>query len=168
MQMGSLTANNILNCSAYITITFFPGHVITARHVKMPPCYMYSTDCGNKCGHVLQDVVNTAGFYTEERGRGAGIPPSPSLTQKSLNWVWLLFSQVLNNNLVPDCVTSNLRGSKFQIFWGGIPPDTLSRHAHLCVCECTFTRYYHPATILFLPPLNSKSCMEPWTHSSVE
>ena len=36
---------------------------------------LYSTDCGNKCGHVLQDVVNTAGFYTEERGGGAGIPP---------------------------------------------------------------------------------------------
>ena len=118
---------------------------------------LYSTDCGNKCGHVLQDVVNTAGFYTEERGRGAGIPPSPSLTQKSLNWVWLLFSQVLNNNLVPDCVTSNLRGSKFQIFWGGggggggvsLQTPLVGMHTYACVSVLSH------ATIILLPSCSS-------------
>ena len=36
---------------------------------------------------------------------------------------------------------------------GGLPPDPPSRHAHLCVRERAFTRYYHPATILFPPRL---------------
>ena len=80
--MGSLTANNILSCSAYITITF-PGHIITARHAKTPLCYyvqhLYSTDCGNKCGHVLQDVVTT------EEGGGDGLESPPPPTQKCLN-----------------------------------------------------------------------------------
>ena len=32
---------------------------------------------------------------------------------------------------VPDCVRSNLRGSKFKIFLGGMPPDPPSRHARI-------------------------------------
>ena len=42
-----------------------------------------------------------------------------------------VLSQVLNNNLVPDYVRSNLRESKFNIFLGEhapIPPY-ISRHA---------------------------------------
>ena len=68
-------------------------------------------------------------------------------------------SQVLNNNLLPDCIRSNLRGSKFS--WGAYPQTPPSLHARLCVHECAFTHYYLPATILF-SPRNSKSCMKPW------
>ena len=35
--------------------------------------------------------------------------------------VIIVLSQVLNNNLVPDCVRSNLRGSKFSWKYFGIP-----------------------------------------------
>ena len=31
----------------------------------------------------------------------------------------IVLSQVLNSNLVPNCIRSNLRGSKFKIFLGG-------------------------------------------------
>ena len=34
-----------------------------------------------------------------------------------------------------------------------MPLDPPSRHANLCVRECAFARYYHPATILFSPQL---------------
>ena len=38
-------------------------------------------------------------------------------------------------NLVPDCIRSYLRESKFKIFGGGgTPPDSPSRHTHLCAC----------------------------------
>ena len=61
------------------------------------------------------------------------IPPPPPHplqpqfppTQKSWNWVWLLLfchRHILNNNLVPGCIRSNLRGSKFKIFLGGHAP----------------------------------------------
>ena len=67
-----------------------------------------------------------------------------------------------NNNLVSDCVRSNLRGSKFKIFLGKHDP-LASRHGQLRVRERTFARYYHPAAILSPPPPppppNSKSCM---------
>ena len=46
--------------------------------------------------------------------RGAGVIPE---TLK-LNAVINVLSQVLNINLVPDCVRSNLRGSRFKIFLG--------------------------------------------------
>jgi len=42
-----------------------------------------------------------------------------------------VLSQVLNNNLVPDYVRSNLRGSKFKFY----------------------VHYYHPATTMFPPQL---------------
>ena len=49
---------------------------------------------------------------------------------------------------LPDCVSSNLRGSKFKIFVG--PP---SRHVYFCTHERAFARYYHLATILPPPQL---------------
>ena len=60
---------------------------------------------------------------------------------------------------VPDCVTSNLRGSKFKNFpWGGggVPQDPHSMHTHISVHE--HACYYHLATVLFPP--NSKSYMK--------
>ena len=39
-----------------------------------------------------------------------------------LSMVINVLSQVLNNNLAPDCVRSNLRGSKFKIFLGEHAP----------------------------------------------
>ena len=53
-----------------------------------------------------------AGFHTE-RG-GGGIPSLP----RNLEIEYGVLSQVLNNNLVPECIRSNLRGSKFKIFLG--------------------------------------------------
>ena len=63
----------------------------------------------------------------------------------------IVLSHVLNNNLVPDCVRSNLRGFKFKIFRGGggdIPPDPLSRYACLYMGEGAKARYYDPTMIL--------------------
>ena len=67
------------------------------------------------------------------------------------SWNWVRFSsQVLNNNLVPDCGRSNLRESKFS--WGrGGGGHVPSRNARLRMCEHAFARSYHPATILFPP-----------------
>ena len=57
---------------------------------------------------------------------------------------------------VPGCVRSNLRGAKFKIFPGGVCPQTSLVATH------TYTRYYHPSTIVFPhPPPNSKSCIKP-------
>ena len=42
--------------------------------------------------------------------------PHPEIMKLSM--VINVLSQVLNNNLVPDCIRSNLRGSKFNIFLG--------------------------------------------------
>ena len=68
---------------------------------------------------------------------GALIPSPHPLTRKENSlvrvsyrggpWNWLLMvinvlSRALNNNLVPDCVGSNLRGSKFKIFMGEHAP----------------------------------------------
>ena len=47
-------------------------------------------------------------------GGGWNPPPPPLKILKLSN----VLSQVLNNNLVPDCVRSNLRGSTFKIFLG--------------------------------------------------
>ena len=77
-------------------------------------------------------------------GGGAGTPPPqpqfPPPEVMELSMVIIVLSQVLNNNLVPDCIRSNLRGSKIQNFfsWKG-REDPPSRHAHLC------------ATIIMLP-----------------
>ena len=86
--------------------------------------------------------------------------PSPLPAQEilKLSMVIIVLSQVLNNNLVPDCVRSNLRGSKFRR--GGMSPDAPSRHSSWHVHEHAFAHNYHPDTILFPPP-NSKSCMKP-------
>ena len=62
------------------------------------------------------------------RGGGGGLEFPPQKIMKfSMNIIVL--SQVLKNNLVPDCFRSNLRGSKFKIFLGSMPPDPPSRHA---------------------------------------
>ena len=97
------------------------------------------------------------------RGEAPGIPPPPPEILK-LSMIITVLSQVFNNNLVPDCIRSNLRISKFKFFLEDMPPDPSSRRAHLCMRERAFTRHYHPTTILFPPPPppNSKSCMKPW------
>ena len=105
-------------------------------------------------------VVTCAGFHTEEGG--AGILPTEIL---KLSMVINVLSQVLSNNLVPDC---NPRGSKFKIFlWGrglGACPQTplVGTHTHACVsvCEHAFARYYHPATTMFPPPSKLKILYE--------
>ena len=57
------------------------------------------------------------GFHTEGGGRGGAGISLPEILKLSI-----VLSQVLKNNLVPDCVRSNLRGSKFKIFLGGHAP----------------------------------------------
>ena len=101
-----------------------------------------------------KEFLPMSGFHT---GGALEFPPPP---QESWNWVWLLLcfvTGVLNNNLVPDWIRTNLWVSKLKFFLGGgdMPPDPRT-----LTCECAFARYYHPATILFPP--NSKSCMKPW------
>ena len=95
--------------------------------------------------------------WTVDGNAGHVCPPPPEILKWSM--VIIVLSQLLNNNLVPDCIRSNLRGSKF-LGWGGgnMPPDPSSRHPSFCVHECAFTCYYHPATILF-PPLTCTSCL---------
>ena len=51
---------------------------------------------------------------------------------------------MLFRNFVPDCVRSNLRGSKFKIFLGG--------HAHILQATTCIS-----FTILFLPPHPSQN-----------
>ena len=51
------------------------------------------------------------GFHTEGVGGGPGIPPRS-----------MVINEVLNNNLVPDCVRNNLREFKFKIFLGEHAP----------------------------------------------
>ena len=73
------------------------------------------------------------------QGGGAGISPPPSHNFPppeilKLSMAINVLSQVLSNNLVPDC---NLRGSKFKAC-----PQT----------PLVGTRYYHPATTMFCPP----------------
>ena len=83
-------------------------------------------------------VDKPSGFHTEGGG-GPGIPP-PEISQ--LSKVIIVLSQVLHNNLVPDCVRSNLRGSKFKGWGGGgggggaCPQTPPSEHSRL---SC-----YHP------------------------
>ena len=43
-------------------------------------------------------------------------PPPPPPEIMKLSVVIIVLSQVLNNNPVPDCVRSNLRGNIFKIF----------------------------------------------------
>ena len=65
---------------------------------------------------VILNTPYSTGFHTEG---GPGISPPEIL---KLSMVIIVLSQVLNNNLVPDCVRSNLRGSKFKIFPGEHAP----------------------------------------------
>ena len=60
----------------------------------------------------------------------------------------IVLSQVLSNRLVPDCVGSNLRGSKFKIFLGGACPQTPLVGTHTYACVSVLFR----ATIILLPP----------------
>ena len=65
-------------------------------------------------------IVQEAGFHMGGGGGGGGgwnFPPSPEILKLSM--VINVLSQVLNNNLVPDCVRSNLRECKLKIFQGG-------------------------------------------------
>ena len=80
-------------------------------------------------------------------------PPPPPQEILKLSMVIIVLSQILNNNLVSDCVRSNLRGSKFKIFLGKHDPRPLpSRHTHTYVCVSVLLR----ATIILLP-----SCFPP-------
>ena len=53
-------------------------------------------------------------------------PPPPEILKLSM-----VINVVLNNNLVPDCVRSNLRGSKLKFFLGKHAPRPT--HAYTCV-----------------------------------
>ena len=59
----------------------------------------------------------------EEVGAGK-FPPSHNSPPEilKLSMVIIVLSQVLNNNLVSDCIRSNLSGSKFKIFLGQHAP----------------------------------------------
>ena len=59
--------------------------------------------------HILYHTICVAckywaGFHTERGGGGAGIPSLP----RNLEIEYGVLSQVLNNNLVPECIRSNL------------------------------------------------------------
>ena len=121
---------------------------------------MWQHDAQEVCFH----SSTSTGFHTEGALEFPPLPPTQEILKLSM--VIIVLSQVLNNTLVPDCVRSNLRGSKFRR--GGMPPDAPSRHSSLHVHEHAFAHYYHPAKILFPPPPptpppppNSKSCMKP-------
>ena len=69
--------------------------------------------------------------------------------------VIIVLSQVLYSNIVPDCVRSNLRASKFKIFlwkgWeggggggsGGIPPDPATILPQLKILYETLIKSYY-------------------------
>ena len=72
---------------------------------------------GNKASAGSQCYTVYAGFHTEVGGV-AGLPPShnsPPPPEILKLREYGVLSQVLDNNLVPDYVRSNLRGSKFKI-----------------------------------------------------
>ena len=86
--------------------------------------------CSKNCGFLFINCMQLQGFPIDSRTfarvkrirvsyRGGGpwkFPPPSEILKLSMV---IVLSQVLNNNLVPDCVRSNLRGSKFKIFPGG-------------------------------------------------
>ena len=74
----------------------------------------------------------------------------------------LLFQHLYACSLHLPSYQVNSRESKSKIFLGMLAPRPPSRHTCLCACEHAFAHYYNPATILFSPPSNSKSCMKPW------
>ena len=75
-----------------------------------------------------------------------------SMCHPNVVWKGQSLSQIASEAIWED-LNSNFSGG------GGHPRPPYYRHAYLCVCECAFALYYHPATILFPP--NSKSCMKP-------
>ena len=76
------------------------------------------------CMYVCMYVCT--GFHIE----GApGIPPG----NLEIEYGYYCLSLIFNNNLVPDCVRSNLRISKFKIYLGDMPPDPLVG-THTCTC----------------------------------
>ena len=56
---------------------------------------------------------NTVQGFIQRRG-ALEFPPPPEIMKLSM--VIIVLPQVLNNIVDPDCVRSNLRGSKFKIF----------------------------------------------------
>ena len=59
-------------------------------------------------------------------------------------------SKCFFGKFVPDCVRSNLRGSKFKIFLGGMPPDP---HTHM---RALLSSYYHHVP----PPTQKKKTLK--------
>ena len=108
-----------------------------------------------------------AGFHTDGGGGGLEFLPPPQKYLK-LSMVIIVLSLVLNNNLVPDFVRSNLRGSKFNIFLegGGACPQTplVGTHAYMCVSMLshayTCVSMLSHTTIILLP-----SCFSPPTQN---
>ena len=101
----------------------------------------------------LDDTNGYQGFI--QRGDLEFPPPPLPPEIIKLSMVIIVLSQVLNNNLVPDCIRSNLRGSKFN------RTPLVGTHGYTVhVCDRAFARYYHPATILFLPPPQLKILYE--------
>ena len=113
-------------------------------------------DLSTKTVHNLYNR-SVQGFI--QRRRGPGIPSPPKEILK-LSMVICVLSQVLNNNLVPDYVRSNLRGSKFKNFPGGACPQTPLVH----VGKQAYARYYHPATTMFFPPPTQNPVWNPGVH----
>ena len=87
------------------------------------------------------------GFIQRGGGGAWNSPPPPSSHNfpppeiLKLSLVITVLSQVLNNNLVPDCVISNLRGSTIKICSGGACPQTplVGTHAYTCVSVLSHT-----------------------------
>ena len=80
-------------------------------------------------------------------------PPPPPPEILKLSMVIMVLSQVLNNNLVPDCVRSNLKRSKFKIFsgeGGGACPQTPLVGMHM-FCAL-LSPCHHPASPPPPPP----------------
>ena len=102
-------------------------------------------------------------IHTRVQGfiRGGGELEFPPQEILKLSMGIIVSSQVLNSNLAPDCVRSNLRGSKFKIFLGVCPQIPLvGTYTYACVNMLSH------ATIILLPfcfsPPNSKSYMHYW------
>ena len=107
------------------------------------------------CCNVLHYSISCQGFIQRGGAWNSPPPPSHNFPPPEILKLSLVLSQALNNNFVPDCIRSNLRGSKIQNFsgrgGGGMLPDPPSRHTHIHVCECDFAHYHHHATTPFPP-----------------
>ena len=121
-----------------------------------PTCFLINTWM-----RALEWNYLVPGFHTGGGGGGWNFPLPATIFPPPRNLeIEIALSQVLNNNLVPDCVRSNLRGPKIQFFsggggegggggGGGMPPDPLvGAHAYACVSMLS-----HSTTILFPPQL---------------